>query len=176
MADGEFEQARARRTARGQLRAAFLEHAPNLRVAASGAYPPLARIVRFGVVGTANTALYFGLYIVVRQICSYLVAHAFAYSTAMLLSFFLHCSVTFRTRPTLRKFLLFPLSNVTGFAVQTVGLSVLVGVVGMDPAYAPLPAMAAAVPVTFLVARLVLLQPRSVRHCRGVATLARTGG
>jgi putative flippase GtrA len=175
MADGEFELPREPRTARGRLRAAFRDHAPNLRVPASGAYVPTSRMVRFGVVGTVNTALYCGLYVVVRQVCSYLVAHAFAYSTAMLLSFFLHCLVTFRTRPTLRKFLLFPLSNVTGFAVQTVGLSVLVDVVGMNPAYAPLPAMAAAVPVTFLVARLVLLQPRRARHCRGVAALAGTG-
>jgi putative flippase GtrA len=98
-----------------------------------------------------------------------------AFLTAMVVSFFLHCSVTFRTRPTLRKFLLFPLSNATGFGLQTVALSVLVDVVGMNPAYAPLHAMAAAVPVTFLVARLVLLDHRRTRQHRGVTTLAGTG-
>lgn len=121
-----------------------------------------------------NTGLYLGLYVVLRHVCSYLVSHVLSFLTAMVVSFFLHCSLTFRTRPTLRKFLLFPLSNATGFALQTGGLSVLVDVVGMNPAYAPLPAMAVAVPVTFLVARLVLVDHRGTR-LRGLATLVRTG-
>jgi putative flippase GtrA len=180
MADGEFGQSvdpacfgpRA-----GRVPAILFEVTRNrlVEVIASGAHVPIVRIFRFGVVGTVNTGLYFGLYAALRPVCSYLVAHALAFLTAMVVSFFLHCSITFRTRPTLRKFLLFPLSNVTGFAVQTAGLSVFVNLAGMNPAYAPLPAMAAAVPVTFLVARLVLLESRATRRHRGVTRVAATG-
>lgn len=112
--------------------------------------------LRFGVVGAVNTVVYFGLYSALRQACSYLVSHLLAFLTAMAVSFFLNCSFTFRVRPTARKFVLFPLSNAAGFVLQTMGLFVLVDVLGMPPAYAPLPAMAAAVPVTFLVARSIL--------------------
>jgi putative flippase GtrA len=117
---------------------------------------PLVRIVRFGVVGVLNTGVYFGLYLLFRNISHYLVAHAAAFLGAMVVSYFLNCYFTFRTRPTLRKFLLFPLSNATNFVIQTGGLYLLVDVFGMNERYAPLPAAAVAIPVTFLVAQLVL--------------------
>lgn len=119
------------------------------------------RLFRFGMVGVINTGLYFGLYVLFRQICFYLVAHVIAFLMAMVVSYFLNCCFTFRTRPTLRKFLLFPLSNATNLVLQTAGLYVLVDVVGMNATYAPLPAAAVAVPVTFMVAQVVLADPLS---------------
>lgn len=126
---------------------------------------PLLRFFRFGVVGTINTGVYFGLYSVLCQVCFYLVSHAAAFLTAMVVSFFLNCSFTFRTRPTMRKFLLFPMSNAAGFVLQTVGLLTLVNVAGLEPAYAPLPAMAVSVPATYVVARIVLTD--CYREARG---------
>jgi putative flippase GtrA len=105
--------------------------------------------------------VYYGLYVLLHLVCFYLVAHVLAFATAMVVSYFLNCYFTFRTRPTLRKFLLFPLSNATNLVLQTTGLYVLVDVVGMNATYAPLPAAAVAVPVTFIVAQVVLADPRS---------------
>ncbi|GGM47801.1 sugar transferase [Longimycelium tulufanense] len=116
----------------------------------------LARMFRFGLVGVLNTGVYFGLYLLLRLVVPYLVAHVLAFVLAMVGSYFLNCWFTFRIRPTLRKFLLFPLSNLTNFAVQTGGLYLLVDVIGMDERYAPLLAAAAAIPITFLVAQLIL--------------------
>jgi putative flippase GtrA len=75
---------------------------------------------------------------------------------SMVGSFFLNCYFTFRTRPTWRKFLLFPLSNATNFVVTTVGLYLLVRYFGLNQRIAPLLAATVAIPVTFVVAQLVL--------------------
>jgi putative flippase GtrA len=114
------------------------------------------RIIRFALVGVLNTATYYGLYLFFGLFLPYLVAHAIAFVLSMIGSFFLNCYFTFRTKPTWRKFILFPLSNVTNFVVTSVGLYVLVQFFGIHQRIAPLLAASVAIPVTFLVAQLVL--------------------
>jgi putative flippase GtrA len=118
------------------------------------------RIVRFAVVGVLNTAVYYGLYLTFALVLPYLAAHVVAFVLSMVGSFFLNCRFTFHTRPTLRKFLLFPLSNVTNFVVTSIGLYVLVQLFGSNVRLAPLLAASLAIPITFLVARLVLAERR----------------
>lgn len=117
----------------------------------------LGRIVRFGLVGVVNTGVYFGLYLLLKLAVPYLAAHVLAFVPAMVGSYFLNCRFTFRTKPSLRTFLLFPLSNATNFVVTTAGLYVLVAWFALDQGIAPLLASAVAIPFTFIVARLVLL-------------------
>ncbi len=126
----------------------------------------LARVARFGLVGAINTVVYYGLYRLLWEISPYLVAHVLAFMAAMTGSYFLNCSFVFRTRPTLRTFLLFPLSNVTNFCVQTVGLYLLADVAGMNQRWAPLPAAAAAIPVTFIVAQVILAGRAEPKTCQ----------
>ena len=114
------------------------------------------RILRFAIVGIINTATYYGLYLLFGLFLPYLAAHAAAFVLSMVGSFFLNCTFTFRTRPTWRKFVLFPLSNVTNFVVTSVGLYVLVQFFGLNQRIAPLLAASVAIPVTFVVAQLVL--------------------
>jgi putative flippase GtrA len=114
------------------------------------------RIFRFALVGVLNTAIYYGLYLLFRLFLPYLAAHVVAFTLSMIGSFFLNCYFTFRTRPTWRKFLLFPLSNATNFVVTSVGLYVLVQYFGVNQRIAPLLAASVAIPITFLVAQLVL--------------------
>jgi putative flippase GtrA len=115
------------------------------------------RIIRFGVVGVINTGVYYGLYLLLRTVLPYLVAHVIAFVLAMVGSYFLNCWFTFRTRPTLRKFLLFPLSNATNFAITSLGLYLLVDIGHVNEQVSPLIAAAAAIPVTYLVAQYVLV-------------------
>ena len=122
----------------------------------------LSRIVRFGLVGAVNTGVYYGLYRALWLISPYLVAHVVAFLGAMVVSYFLNCRFTFRIRPSWRTFLLFPLSNATNFCVQTLGLYLLVDLLGMSERYAPLPAAAVAIPVTFIVAQAVMLGRQAV--------------
>jgi putative flippase GtrA len=117
----------------------------------------LARIVRFGLVGVVNTGVYYGLYLLFCLALPIMAAHVLAFGLAMIGSYFLSCYFTFRTKPTWRKFLLFPLSNATNFVVSTAGLYLLVHWAGMDSRIAPLVAAAAAIPFTFVVAQFVLV-------------------
>lgn len=69
---------------------------------------------------------------------------------------FLNCYWTFQTRPTWRKFALFPLTNATNYVLTTVGVVVLVEWLGVDEHLAPLVVALAAIPVTFVLSRRVL--------------------
>lgn len=114
------------------------------------------RIVRFAMVGVINTATYYGPYLLFQLVLPYLAAHVIAFLLSMVGSFFLNCYFTFRAKPTLRKFLLFPLSTATNFVITTVGLYLLVQFFGLNERIAPLLAASLAIPFTFLATQLVL--------------------
>ncbi|MFF8832615.1 GtrA family protein [Streptomyces sp. NPDC015131] len=123
-----------------------------------------AQIVRFALVGAVNTATYYVLYLLLLALgLPYVAAHVVAFLLAMTGSFFLNCRFTYRTRPTWRKFLLFPLTNAANFVITTSGVWLLVDVAGFSSRWAPLLAAAAAVPVTFLVSRTIMLRPETPR-------------
>ncbi|MET7378699.1 GtrA family protein [Streptomyces sp. NPDC005526] len=121
-----------------------------------------AQVLAFALVGVVNTAVYYGFYLLLLTWSPYLVAHTAAFALSMTGSFFLHARFTYRTRPTWRKFLLFPLTNATGFLITTTGVYVLVGVLHAGSRFAPLLASAAAVPATFVLSRTIML-PRAER-------------
>jgi putative flippase GtrA len=116
----------------------------------------LRSIAKFAAVGVINTGVYYGSYLALRLAVHYLVAHVLAIAIAMVVSFFLNSLWTFRTRPTWRKFLLWPLTNATNYVMTTVGVVVLVEWLHVDQRIAPLFAAAAAIPVTFLLSRRLL--------------------
>lgn len=121
----------------------------------------LKQALRFGLVGVVNTLIYFGLYLVILRWAPYLVAHFVAMVVAMVASFFLNVYFTYRTRPTWRKFLLFPLGNLASYVILTGGITLLVEVLHVDTRVAPLIAASIAIPVTFVLTRTVLLHDRT---------------
>lgn len=122
----------------------------------------LDKVARYGVVGLINTLVYYGAYLLLSGALPYLISHLVAMVPAVVVSYFLNCRFTFRTRPSMRKFLLFPLTNITNFAGVTVFLYLLVEHFGVDSRTAPLIATVLAVPATFAVTQIVLTHsPRS---------------
>lgn len=119
--------------------------------------PLTGQVLRFALVGVVNTLTYYGSYLALRQLMPYLVAHLLAFTVSTLGSFLLSCYVTYRTRPTWRKLLLFPLTVAANFVITTSGVALLVEVAGVGERPAPLLAALAAIPVTFLASRRVLL-------------------
>ncbi|GHF89940.1 GtrA family protein [Streptomyces thermodiastaticus] len=119
--------------------------------------PMPRQIVTFAVVGVINTGTYYGLYLVLLLRLPYLLAHVLAFLLSMTGSFFLNARFTYRTRPTLRKFLLFPLTNAANFLITTAGVYVIVDVLHAGSRFAPLIASAAAIPVTFVLSRWIML-------------------
>jgi putative flippase GtrA len=122
--------------------------------------PVLWALVRYALVGVVNAATYYVVYLLVLHEVGYLTAHVLGLGAAMVVSFFLNCRVTFRVRPSWRRFLLYPASQVVNVAATTVGVIVLVGV-GVDERLAPLVAAVLAVPVSFVATRLVLAHHRA---------------
>lgn len=117
------------------------------------------QMVRFALVGVVNTGTYYACYLFLLNRLPYVVSHVLAFSLSMTGSFFLNSRFTYRTRPTLRKFLLFPLTNAANFVITTTGVYLLVDVLRFSSRSAPLITAAAAVPITFLVSRTILTRP-----------------
>jgi putative flippase GtrA len=104
-----------------------------------------------------NTATYYVGFRALHQVLPYLAAHVLAFAVSIVISFFLNCAFTFHVSPTWRRFIRFPLSNLTTFIVMTVGVSVLVEEVGADPNVAALASALVAVPVSFVISRMLLV-------------------
>ena len=128
----------------------------------------VGRLVRFGLVGVLNTGVYYVGYLVLNATAPYLVAHLVATAVAMVISYFLNCYITFRQPPRLHTFLLFPLSNVANVAITMAGLPIAVHWIGVDENVAPLPVALLAIPITYVVARVVMMG-RSLRSVRTAA-------
>ncbi|WP_326827535.1 GtrA family protein [Streptomyces sp. NBC_01751] len=118
-----------------------------------------AQMARFALVGVVNTGTYYGCYLALLTVLPYLAAHVIAFALSMTGSFLLNSYFTYRTRPTWRKFLLFPLTNAANFVITTGGVWLLVDRVGFSSRYAPLVAALAAIPITFVVSRAIMLRP-----------------
>ncbi|WP_018386072.1 GtrA family protein [Wenjunlia vitaminophila] len=114
------------------------------------------QFVTFALVGVVNTGTYYATYLTCNLVLPYLLAHGMAYAVSMTGSFLLNSWITCRTRPTWRKFLLYPLSGVVNLVGATVALFVCVSWLGLSEALAPFVSGFAVVPLTFLVARRIL--------------------
>ncbi|SEN15073.1 GtrA family protein [Actinacidiphila rubida] len=129
----------------------------------SGRRAQSAQILRFVLVGVVNTATFYGCYRLLLPALPYFAAYTLAFLVSMAGSFLMNTYFTYRTRPSWRKFALFPLTNVTNYLVQSAGLFALVDWLGMSEKAAPLVAAAVAVPFTYLLSRRILVPPGARR-------------
>ncbi|MFC4036454.1 GtrA family protein [Streptomyces polygonati] len=129
----------------------------------------LAQILRFGLVGGVNTLTFYGIYRLLLPWMPYFAAYTLAFLLSMVGSFFMNTYFTYRTRPTWRKFALFPLTNITNYAVQSAGLFALVHWLRLSEETAPLAAAVVAIPFTYLLSRRILVPA-------GVGAAAGPGG
>ncbi|WP_093800523.1 GtrA family protein [Streptomyces sp. Wb2n-11] len=128
------------------------------------------QLVRFALVGVVNTGTYYACYLLFLLRLPYVAAHVLAFAVSMTGSFFLNCRFTYNTRPTWRKFLLFPLTNAANFVITTSGVYLLVDVLRLHSTYAPLIAASAAIPITFVVSRTIMLGGPSRNSRDGAST------
>lgn len=119
-------------------------------------------LVRFVLVGSANTVVHYLVYVGARLALPYVAAHVAAVVAAMMCSYLANCRFTFGVAPRLRTMLLFPLSNLTGLGISTAAACGLGGV-GVDPGIASPSGGLLAVPATFVLNKVLL----SRRGCRG---------
>lgn len=117
-------------------------------------------VVRFVLVGVANTLVYYLAYRLLLLGLPYLPAHVLAFGVGIVFSFFANSWFTFRVRPTWRRFLAFPLTTLANFLLVTAGSVVLVERFAVDERYATLLMSVVAIPVTYLLTRVVLTARR----------------
>lgn len=116
---------------------------------------------RFVVVGVINTLTYYAIYLVLHNIFSfpYLFAHIVGFIISLNISFFLNCYVTYKIKPTLKKYLYFPLTQVVNMSVSTILIFIFVEFLRLNSNIAPFAAVLFTVPITFIISSKILKDP-----------------
>lgn len=116
---------------------------------------------RFIAVGVINTMTYYAIYLLLHNAFSmpYLLAHIIGFVISLNVSFFLNSYVTYKVKPTLRKYLLFPLTQVVNMSVSTSLIFIFVEFLKIDSNIAPFAAVLFTIPVTFLVSSKIMKHP-----------------
>lgn len=120
----------------------------------------LRPLLTFCVIGVVNTAAYYAVYLGLHPFLPYLMAHIAGWCVGIAVSYLLNCRFTYRVRPTWRKALVYPLSNLPNIVLSTLGVVLMVEVFGWEDEVAPLIATIVAIPISYTLARLILLGPR----------------
>lgn len=110
----------------------------------------------FVFIGGINTLVYNGLYIIGLYIMPYMISNIVAYIISMTISFFLNCKYNFKVKPTLKKYLMFPLTGLATFICQTGGLFILVDLIHWDERICGFIASLFAIPITFVLMKYIL--------------------
>lgn len=112
------------------------------------------RFILIGIFNTIHNFIWYNLFLALKV--PYQIAFTFAFIIAMTASFFLNTKFTFRTRPTLKKFLEFPVTALPNFIISQVGLKLLVDFLHFPKGISGLLTSLVAIPVTFIVTRFIL--------------------
>lgn len=113
---------------------------------------------KFNIVGIVNTINYYILYMIFIKVfqMNYMNAHLLSFFISMVGSFYLNSYFTYQTKPTLKKFLQFPLTYVVNIFVSTLAIYTLVQLLSVHENIAPIMATIIAIPFTFFLSRLIL--------------------
>ncbi len=115
-------------------------------------------LVRFMIVGGLNTANYYILYLICYNFLGwhYMVSHIIGFTISLILSFFLNVYFTYKVKPTLMKFLKFPLTQLVNMPVSSFFVYVFVDLLNWNGNIAPIVAVFLTVPITFVVTSKIL--------------------
>lgn len=118
----------------------------------------LVEFVKYAVVGCINTADYYLSYLIFMDILklSYRISFVMAYVVSIVGSYFLNTYFTYKQKPSLKKFLIFPLTYVPNFIIQYFGIILLVDKMKMSSKVAPVITALVATPITFFVMKYVI--------------------
>lgn len=124
------------------------------------------QFIRFVIVGVINTLNYYVLYLLFYHLVglNYMPAHIIAFLVSMIGSFYLNSYFTYKVKPTLKKFLQFPLTYVVNITVTTLAIWVFVDVLGWSETLSPLLATVLAIPFTFVVSKFILTGSTKVKR------------
>ncbi|MEE4820199.1 GtrA family protein [Pseudomonas alliivorans] len=109
---------------------------------------------RFLMSGGFNTALTYGLYLVLLTFLSYNVSYTLSYLTGILLAYTLNRFFVFKSHQGMRSIILLPLIYLVQYCLSLAILWCWVEKLELDARLAPLVAIALTLPVTFALSKL----------------------
>lgn len=122
----------------------------------------LGELVRFGLVGVMATGLHWLVYWVMLPWCNAYAAYTVAYVLSFLANFLATSYVTFRTRPTWARLGGMAGAHAVNYAVHIVLLAAMLRL-GVPERWAPAPVYCVAVPINFVLVRLVFKKTKEER-------------
>jgi len=116
------------------------------------------QFARFLVAGAINTAVGYGVYLLLYAALGYEAAYAAAYAAGIVVAYVLNSRFVFRTPLGVRTALRYPFVYLAQYLFGAALLYVLVSALDLDRRWAALVALAASVPVSFVLNRLALVR------------------
>ncbi|HCV0150901.1 TPA: flippase GtxA [Staphylococcus aureus] len=117
-----------------------------------------AEILKFIIVGGINTLNYYVVYLLLLKLLhiEYMISHITGFLVAFVISYYLNCYFVYRVKPTWRKFISFPITQIVNGSLQTVLLYVFVSWLNLPAEIAPFAGLVITIPITFVLSKWIL--------------------
>ncbi|MCL9712165.1 flippase GtxA [Staphylococcus aureus] len=117
-----------------------------------------AKILKFIIVGGINTLNYYVVYLLLLKLLhiEYMISHITGFLVAFVISYYLNCYFVYRVKPTWRKFISFPITQIVNVSLQTVLLYVFVSWLNLPAEIAPFAGLVITIPITFVLSKWIL--------------------
>lgn len=117
-----------------------------------------AEILKFIIVGGINTLKYYVVYLLLLKLLhiEYMISHITGFLVAFVISYYLNCYFVYRVKPTWRKFISFPITQIVNVSLQTVLLYVFVSWLNLPAEIAPFAGLIITIPITFILSKWIL--------------------
>ncbi|HCW7113968.1 TPA: flippase GtxA [Staphylococcus aureus] len=117
-----------------------------------------AEILKFIIVGGINTLNYYVVYLLLLKLLhiEYMISHITGFIVAFVISYYLNCYFVYRLKPTWRKFISFPITQIVNVSLQTVLLYVFVSWLNLPAEIAPFAGLIITIPITFILSKWIL--------------------
>ncbi|EJJ3693687.1 TPA: flippase GtxA [Staphylococcus aureus] len=117
-----------------------------------------AEILKFIIVGGINTLNYYVVYLLLLKLLhiEYMISHITGFIVAFVISYYLNCYFVYRVKPTWRKFISFPITQIVNISLQTVLLYVFVSWLNLPAEIAPFAGLIITISITFILSKWIL--------------------
>ncbi|HDF4686805.1 TPA: flippase GtxA [Staphylococcus aureus] len=117
-----------------------------------------AEILKFIIVGGINTLNYYVVYLLLLKLLhiEYMISHITGFLVAFVISYYLNCYFVYRVKPTWKKFISFPITQIVNVSLQTVLLYVFVSWLNLPAEIAPFAGLVITIPITFVLSKWIL--------------------
>ncbi|UMT75464.1 flippase GtxA [Staphylococcus roterodami] len=117
-----------------------------------------AEILKFIIVGGINTLNYYVVYLLLLKLfhIEYMISHITGFIVAFVISYYLNCYFVYRVKPTWRKFISFPITQLVNVSLQTFLLYGFVSWLNLPAEIAPFAGLIITIPITFVLSKWIL--------------------